>query len=281
MSTNNPVRLVHSDIMPDCTLSSNLSVDTSLDYLANQYRSQTCLWPSVNGPMDIAGSNPENMVADSLSLIRHNINGLATMALVLYDDENLTGNQVYSSGFMRVSEQEPLGVWRFGVDPFGTSAFIGDPFTIWMDEPVIFKSWRLLFIWDSYAGLGDIEINSIFFGMTTKLGESMNWGSTLSTLRQAEGTYTGSGGFELLNDQLAGKVLKFDLAQMNDTDARKMMDFQSKVRGKHFFVSAYPESGAVWQDKATSFLGRLENPIEFARQYFDWQSANNIIISEV
>ena len=278
MSRNNPIRFVYRDVVPDSTLTGTAPDSGALDNLKNHYRAQVAVWDNPTF-VSITGSGATNKVCDTFTILDHTLSANFVVQIRLYAGEDLTGDLVYDSGMVPASKQVPLGQWRFGVDPFGTSTFTGAPFIHWMPEPKIFKSWRLFIL--RIDGTEGISMRMLHLGLSTKLSDSYDWGAVMSHRRSNDIGVTQSGGAVATSNQLAGKRMQFNLSQMNDADRLALIDMESITQGEHFIVSGQPENAVKWQESEGTFLGMFEQPLVYSRRFFDWNSSDTVTVTEV
>lgn len=278
MSINKPVRFSYRNTVPDSVITGTAPSAGSLDNLKNHYRAQYATWEAP-ALIEINGTSPGNKVCDAFTLLHHDITPRFVNRLTLYSGEGLSGDVVYDSRLFHINEQAPIGQWRFGVDPFGTVRLLGNPFTLWLDSPKIFKSWRLLVI--RAEGTDDVNIGMLHFGLSTRLSDSFDWGAMLSHYRQAEVQTTQSGGAVAVQNQLRGKRMQFDLAQMSDGDRLAITDLESAVNGGHFVVSAQPDAAISWQESDGSFLARFETNLVHSYKFHGWHGLEGVTLTEV
>lgn len=278
MSRNNPIRFVYRDVVPDSTLTGTAPDSGALDNLKNHYRAQVAVWDN-SSFITIDGSSPDNKVCDTFTILDHTLSANFNVHIRLYAGEGLTGELVYASEMLPANNQAPLGQWRFGVDPFGTSTFTDAPFIHWIPEPKIFKSWYVFIL--RIHGTESISMRMLHLGLSTKLSDSYDWGAVMSHRRSNDIGVTQSGGAVATSNQLAGKRMQFNLAQMNDADRLALIEMESTTQGGHFIVSGQPENAVKWQESEVTFLGMFERPLVYSRRFFDWNSSDTVTVTEV
>ena len=283
MSNVSPMKLVSRNVIPQMTLGSNESTTSglNLDFLKNEFRAEVAGWPAQTNFLVIDGTMNDYFVADALVFLHHTLQGDCTAAVNIYDGAGLTGDLIYTSTIERVSQQIPIGEWRIGVDPIGTSGLENSPFIIWFDQPYVGKSFRVLLTWDDYGNTKPFEIKQLFLGYTTQLSQCHSWGDSMKHTLPPTLTTTANGSAITDQQQIKAKSMMLDLAQLSDEDRRLLTEFELSLNGDAFVVSALPDHESVWLREAYSFQARFADSLEYSRQFLDWQQARKLIFKEV
>lgn len=264
------IRLVTSNQVEKSTLSSVPAVSAGLpvENIKTPWRSRVMRSdPAVCLPVEdgsalkltqaILGNLATGDVADGFAIIRHNMTGMDTARLELYDGENQTGSLVYDSGEQPVSALIPMGAWVAGVNFYGEtySKDLDTIYSLWF-EPVAYRSWRVTL--SSYDNLyGYLQVGMLYIGKSISPEYNFSWGASLtwedghSLVRTEGGSLMTEGG------HARRRELALSLDNMSDLDRNLMGQAVRNAYGLPLLVAAYPASANVLRRAEYTMVAKI------------------------
>ena len=270
------LRLITANHLDKTALSATPAVSAGLpvDNLKSAWRSRVmrsdpavCLPVADGAAMKltqvILGTLVKGEVADGFAIIRHNLNGMDTCRLELFDGENQTGNRVYDSGEQAVSVLIPMGTWVAGVNFYGEtySKDLDTIYSLWFPA-VAYRSWKLTL--SSYDNAyGYIQVGMLYLGKSISPEYNFSWGAALtwedghSLVRTEGGSLMTEGG------RARRRELALSLDSMSDLDRNLMGQAVRNAYGYPVLIAAYPTSADVLRRTEYTMVAKIAGGAPF------------------
>ena len=228
-------------------------------------------WRSVGtDPQTLTTALPKAEYIDSVVIYRHNLTGSATARLRLFK----SGVEVRDTGVVASSDIIPLGVFRFGVDPWGattTGAVPIQQIAFWI--PLTLADEYRITINDPTNPDNCLEIGRIIAGETFSPKFNPSYDLTLEWQEASEHRRTEGGSLRTVGDDSLARRLPIDLNWLDARDRRKLSDQLLRI-GKRgdVYISVFPEKGGL-DEAEYAFLGRRENDYSHTHNFYNnWKS---------
>lgn len=170
------------------------------------------------------------------------------------------GQVVYDSGSLVLSGVIPLGQWRAGIDPWGSSDISELPiqqFAYWLDMPIGCDAYRIT-LTDPNNPAGYLEVGRIFAGRHFSPSYNASYGLELTWQEFSENRRTEAGSLRTVGSGIARR-LSFSLDYLDDADRRTLTRELLRVgRRNDLYVSVYPERGGLTEFEH-AFAARRED----------------------
>ncbi len=181
-------------------------------------------------------------VADSFAVGQHNLGGVDSIRLQLWDGENKTGEQT-DIGVHRAAVLIPMDEWHPDINYWGETyspAGLDRITPLWFD-PVRWRS-ALITITSHSNPAGYIDIGMMMLGLSARPKHNFSWGNDLKWEGDTEESRTKGGSLVTERGMSEYRVMQLDLNGMDDDDRNMLSTACNKSKGKPILVSAYPET---------------------------------------
>lgn len=215
----------------------------------------------------ITGTLATDYQATDLIINKHNLTSAATIQLVLKDGGS-GGTTQYDSGEVEFTELIELGVFEFGVDPWGGE----------YSEPWGLKALQLSFtqatfdyyeitIKDGANGDGYLQAGQILLGNSfTPANNFSRGGAVLDYQDGTQLTRTDGGSLRAETLSETYRRLTVSLDWMEPSDRTELISKVGRAgRGVDIFVSAYPNEGGL-KEAHYSFVAKRANSLRVSER---------------
>lgn len=258
--------MIIDNVIDSAALSVNPAAVATLPVANVQDARRSRVWRSTSTANQvITATLSEVKTINGVVLARGNFTAAATVRVRV----KYLGSWVYDSGNLDYGDLIPLGVWRAGIDPYGTSDTNDlDPiWQLWLPDSI---EAEIVEVTISDAGNPDgyIQLGRLFVGLSWEPSENYSWNSTLTWADTSEHTRT-AGGSLRTEQGIRYRVMRFPFEWLDATDRQQLAE-QTRRRGKSadLFVTANADAlGYSLRD--WSMICKFQDPPEFEKVMLD------------
>jgi len=271
------IRMVVGSLADQATLSAThyvgamLPSNLQLSRKENIWRSTSIESVSISGTFSVA------QALNCFVLAGHNISSAGLIRLKL----RLNGQVIYDSGDYAPANPIPAGIWRAGVDPFGSTyddQLNTKMVRIWLPELMVTDEFEVT-IQDPNNPDGYVEASRLLMGQfitpdwNLSFGGGVNWVDTSQHILMEGGCLETAKG-------ILRRQFTFSLDHLSESD-RIRLEVDLAMRGKStdVFVSLYPEEGGM-KEVTHMMIARRDNDLHIPHvTHSNWASQITFIES--
>lgn len=258
--TNN-VRLLHVDNLPDFTLSTNATTETSLPVsnLALSGRSRK-MRTTTTADFNVKGNSATSIYMSCFAMSGFNLSKSATARLRLYEGENQTGDVSYDSGTINPVPTKSWGTFRWGVpDLWGQAYDVSfNPLYIFWFNAAICKSWQLD-ISDTTNTDGYLEVSRLMSGLYDTFSKNVDNGLVFGYKNNTKQIRSASGSLRAVT---AEKYRYVEFSHSWLTEVEQLIFLESTKNAgldSDIIMSIYPDDSSKQKEIEHSFIGKITN----------------------
>lgn len=269
-------------LMRDTLISSNTAgVQGDLNSLKSYLASRFIQWPKAN-ELNITVKLLGRQDIDTVILGHHNLSPLAIITLTVYGKNNvLLATQVLNQSGDPGANQKPLGVWRVGIDPYGSRRELEmdawpETLPAWFDlneYPAVIVDRIEINIKNPTNPQPFVKLGMVGIGKRLVLDSGISYGHSISTLS------SGNLG-ELYNARVIrsglrrkAKSFQFGMEHLTSNDRANINRLDRAYPNDPVYLCAFPgETGFMLDDY--SFMGFFADTPQFSHQFFGYHSTS-------
>lgn len=266
------LRILAENILENATLTSRATISSEFDVnnITNSARESTARY-DLSEPV-VIDANFSPTVVNELRLLQSNLSGSGTVSLILYDGANQTGNITYQNDDITVDGLIPMGVFRWGIDPWNTPAEeYGGGTTGDTISPDRYALSARITITDLTNPDNALDIGHLMLGQGYSFDRNYDWGLQDQQRGSSTIEYFASGGaIDVdINDEESKQL---SLSNMTRADYLNLREMERKQKGKPWHFDLAPEeTGAV---REIGKILAIVEPIAFISVSTEIWSAN-------
>lgn len=276
-----PIRFGKTNDVPDATITSTVTPDTSLDWLKDEFKARLVRFTDLSSAdIVIELTLPETRVLEYFALPGSNLTKASQFKLEVFDDAG-TKADILGRGFQEVATPLPAGIFRAGIDKWAEldDSTIPDVHLIWIDTPVEYRGIRLTITHGLTDGVDEVLLRMLMMGEKLELENTYSFGGDIAFDEPADLVRTTSGSKFPQRDSVDSRDISLPFDAMTEIDLLRMKNFRRSLQGRPFIVDGRPEdSGLLKHDY--KFVGRFEGQTRFSHRYIN-QHTTTINIVEV
>lgn len=241
----NNLRIIADNWSDLATLSASPALALPASNLQTQARGQIMRTTGL-ATQQILGDFDQARICSAIALVRHNLTSAATWRLELFAGAGQTGGTVYDSGTLTALPGYGWGEFRWGVDAWGGSIFLGwgQAFSNLWFAPVPALSFRLT-ISDPANPVGYLQASRLVLGAYFEPLRNLSYGVDVSWQENSRQTRT-DGGSLRTDGRVAYRRWQLSLDFLRPDERAVVLDVFRRIGLRaDLFISCYPEQGGA------------------------------------
>ncbi len=258
-------RLITPNWSDDATLTASPALETTLpvENLQEQSRGRVARSTGLATPQYIYGNWTGTRPASGFALVRHNLTAAAIVRLIIYEEQNQAGAELYNSGDVALGESIPAyGTLPYGSFAYGASVFSGWPVAyvnLWFDQ-VSGQSFELQ-ITDTGNTDGYVEASRLFLGPAFEPVYNMEWNVRCGWQDDSTQERTAGGGVRTHAVE-PYRVWEFNWGNLTEGERASLNEYARNYGlRKDAFLSCYPEAGGTLERDHAGVVKLMQSPI--------------------
>lgn len=274
-----PIRFGTTNDVPEMTLTSTVTPDTSLEWLKNEFKARQVRWTDLSSAdIVVEGTLAETRVLEYFAMPSANLTSASQVKLEVFDDAG-TKVDILGRDFQDLATPIPAGEFRVGIDQWGVpdDSTIPGVVLIWLDVPTPYRGFRLTIKHGLTDGQDEVLLRMLMMGEKLQLQHNFGYGGDIAFQVSPELIQTTSGSRFLSRVPIDAREVSLQLEYMTDVDRVRLSKMEKALQGKPFIVCAYPDKSG-WQFNDYTFVARFADRISYTQVFENVHSATLNIV---